>query len=133
MKYNTYVESGLAPILWGWGWAFAVAIPLIYGLMWLSFDFKQPAIAANRDGLFLNRELFKSTFVKWAEFDRIEKQEDGSLWLYFKDPASIIAQQPKWRQPFLKQTYVKDQSPISIENKDKEQAVISSIKRHNNL
>ena len=114
LKYQRNVEIGLAHILYGWG--FAIAIPIIYGLMWFSFDFKNPSFAVNRDGIFLNRELFKKTFLSWSEFDRIEKQENGDLWLYLKDPAKIVKQQPGWRKPFLKQTYVKDKSPINIEN-----------------
>ncbi len=116
LKYGTNVQTGLAPILYGWGWAFAIAIPVIYGLMWLSFDFKNPSFAVNKDGIFINRELFKKTFLPWKEFDRIEEQDNGVLWLYMKDPAKIVSQQLGFRKPFLKQTYVKDKSPISLEN-----------------
>lgn len=116
LKYGTNVHTGLAPILYGWGWGFAIAIPIIYGLMWLSFDFKNPSFAVNRDGVFINRELFKKTFLPWNEFDRIDEQDNGELWLYMKDPAKIVKQQLGFRKPFLKQTYVKDQSPISLEN-----------------
>lgn len=118
LKYGTNVETGLAPILYGWGWGFAVAIPIIYGLMWFSFDFKNPSFAVNRDGIFVNRDLFKETFLSWDEIERIEKKENGVLWLYLKNPEKIIGQQPGWRRPFLKQTYVKDQSPMALENED---------------
>lgn len=116
LKYGTNVETGLASILYGWGWGFAIAIPIIYGLMWFSFDFKNPSFAVNRDGVYINRELFKRTFLRWEEFEKIEKQENGILWLYFKNPEQVIGRQPTFYKPFLKQTYLKEKSPMAIEN-----------------
>lgn len=130
VKYGRYVEAGLAPILYGWGWGFAIFIPIIYGLMWFSFDFKNPSFAVNRDGIFINRELFKKTFLAWNEFDRIEKKEEGHLWLYLKDAEKIVNQQPGWRKPFLKQTYVKDGAPISVTNDEKHEKIIQAIERY---
>ncbi|MFT5821132.1 MAG: hypothetical protein ACI8ZM_002381 [Crocinitomix sp.] len=115
-KRGRNVESGLASILYGWGWTFAVAMPICYGLLWMTLDFKNPILAVNKDGLFVNRELFKKTFLSWNEFDRIEEQEKGELWLYFKDPVKIVSQQSGFRKPLLKQTYVKSKSPMTLEN-----------------
>lgn len=126
LKYGTNVETGLASILYGWGWAFAITIPIIYGLMWFSFDFKNPSFAVNKDGVFINRELFKHTFLHWDEFEKIEKQTNGTIWMYFKNPEKIISQQPRFYKPFLKQTYLKDKSPMAIEN-DEDFAPIAAL------
>lgn len=130
LKRQRNVETGLAPILYGWGWGFAVAIPIIYGLMWFSMDFKNPAFGVNKTGVFVNRELFKQTFLPWAEFDKIEKQPDGSVWMYLKDPAKIVAQQPGFRKPFLKQTYVKDKSPMTVEPEGDYAAIVALIEKY---
>ena len=130
IKYGSNVERGLAPTLYGWGWGFAVAIPIIYGLMWMSFDFKNPSLAVNKEGVFINRELFKQTFLNWDEFEKLEKNSEGHLSFYLKDPAKIVAQQPGWRKPFLKQTFVKDKSPIAIENDERTEKIVELIEKY---
>ncbi len=110
------VETGLASILYGWGWGFAVAIPVIYGIMWFTLDFKNPTLAVNKEGLFKNGEFFKKTFLPWSEFSSVQKQENGDLWMQLKDPQKIVDQQSGMGKAFLKQTYVKDNSPITISN-----------------
>ncbi|MCB0401131.1 MAG: hypothetical protein KDD41_03545 [Flavobacteriales bacterium] len=113
-------EKGLAPTLYGWGLGFVIAIPIIYGLMWSSFDFKNPSIAANKEGLFLNKEFFKKTFINWNEFSNINQQENGELHLTLKNPEGIVDQQKGIGKAFLKQTYVKDRSPITLDPADSE-------------
>ncbi|NOQ74058.1 MAG: hypothetical protein GQ574_18775 [Crocinitomix sp.] len=115
LKYGRNIESGLASILYGWGWAFAIAMPICYGLLWMTLDFKNPIFAVNKDGIFVNRELFKKTFFQWNEFDRIEEHDKGALWLYFKDPAKIVSEQSGPRKILLKQTYIKNKSPMTLE------------------
>lgn len=130
LKYGTNVETGLAPTLYGWGWGFTIAIPIIYGLMWMSFDLKNPSLAINKDGIFLNRELFKKTFLPWAEFKRFEKDDNGGYLLYLNDPQKIVNQQPGWRKPFLKQTYVKEGAAIGIEKDERTAEIIQLLDKY---
>lgn len=130
LKYGTNVERGLAPTLYGWGWGFAIAIPIIYGLMWMSFDFKNPSLAVNKSGIFINRELFKQTFMEWDEFEKMEKDSEGNISLFPKDPKKMVAQQPVWRRPFLKQTFVKDKSPISLEKDERTEQIVELAEQY---
>ena len=106
--------TGPASYLYYWGLGFAIAIPVIYGLMWFSLDFKNPALAVNSEGLFMNQEGFKKMFLTWSDFERMEKKDDDDLRLYMKDPESIVKQQPAFARPFLTQTFVKERSPVTL-------------------
>lgn len=105
---------GLASQAVSWGTVFAIAIPIVYGLMWFSVDFKNPSLGANNQGIFLNREGFKKTFIKWSEFSHFEKKSDGQYRMYMKDPQSVIDRLPGATKGLLKKTYVTDKSPIVI-------------------
>jgi hypothetical protein len=127
---------GIASILFSWGLVFAIAIPVIYGLMWMTVDFKNPALAVNKRGIFINREGFKKAFITWNDFERIEKKSDSELKLFMKNPQEIVSQQPGFAKPFLTQTYVKDKSPITISAEDdgeKGQEIINLVIRHSGL
>ena len=105
---------GLAPTLQGWGYGFAICIPIVYGLMFWATDFKNPALAVNKDGLFINQQLFSKTFVTWAEMTQ-EHHESGELWIRFKDPAAIVEKQSAVAKVFLKATYVKEKGPFTLD------------------
>lgn len=109
---------GTASIAVSWGTIFAIAIPVVYTLMWFSIDLKNPSLGANNQGFFINRDGFSKTFLKWNEFDRIARKDDGQYWLYLKNPAEVVERQPAARKPFLRKTYVTDQSPIVIGGED---------------
>ncbi len=130
VKRQRNVETGLAPILYGWGWMFTIAIPLIYGLMWWSFDFKNPVLGVNKNGLFINKDLFKNTFLHWGEFNRIERNANGDMLLFLLDPQKIVAQQPGFRKVFLKQTFVVQKAAICIENELRNKAIIACIQEY---
>jgi hypothetical protein len=104
------------------------------GLMWMTLDFKNPALAVNKDGLFINREGFKQTFLKWDEFERIDKVSDDELRLYMKNPEEVVSRQPGFRKVFLKQTYVKEKSAITITSDDSSvsdaRAVVDAIRKY---
>ncbi|HTF04975.1 MAG TPA: hypothetical protein VK826_13200 [Bacteroidia bacterium] len=127
---------GIASTLFSWGLVFAIAIPVIYGLMWMSLDFKNPALAVNKRGLFINREGFKKAFITWNDFERIEKKGAGELQLFMKNPQEIVAQQPAFARPFLTQTFVKDRSAITLSAEDdgeKGQKIIDLVIQHSGL
>jgi hypothetical protein len=109
-------RGGLASILYSWGLIFAVAIPLIYGLMWFSIDFKNPALGVNKNGVFINQEGFKKAFLKWNEIERIEKRGENELRIYMKNPEEVVKRQPAAMRPFLTQTFVKDRSPYLLKS-----------------
>lgn len=106
--------SGAAPIINSWSWMFAVAIPIVYGLMFFTTDFKNPSIAINRKGLFINEQLLKMVQLQWNQFKLIEITKDYVI-IKFKNPEDIVNHQPAWRKLFLKQTFVKDQSQFCFE------------------
>lgn len=124
-------QRGLAPTLFGWGIGFAIAIPIVYGAMWTTIDFKNPSLAANKEGIFINKEFFKKTFISWDQFSEISFS-NGALNLKMKDPQSIVNQQKGMGKPFLKQTYVKDESPFSIdpEESEKHAELVEFIRSH---
>jgi hypothetical protein len=112
---------GPASIAVSWGAVFAIAIPVVYGLMWFTIDTKNPSLGANNRGLFLNREGFRMTFIRWTDFSHIEKRIDGEYRLYMKDPQQVIDRQPAATRAFLRKTYVTDKSPIVIGGNDKQE------------
>lgn len=109
---------GPASIAVSWGTIFACVMPVIYGLMWFSIDLKNPSLGANNQGLFINREGFKKTFIKWNEFSHVEKKEGDEYRMYMKDPQQVIDRQPAATRAFLKKTFVTDKSPIVIGGSD---------------
>lgn len=124
--YSYYVQdvltgkisiTGAAPIINSWSWMFAVAIPIVYGLMFFATDFKNPSIAINRKGLFINEQLLKMVQLEWNQFDLIEITKDYVI-IKFKNPEDIVSHQPSWRKLFLKQTFIKDQSQFCFEKSD---------------
>lgn len=123
-------RTGIASVLYYWGLGFGIAIPVIYGLMWFSVDFKNPALGVNKQGVFINQEGFKKAFLKWEDFERMEKKENGDLRMYMKDPASIVKQQPAATRPFLTQTFVKDKSPITLSASEKAEKIIELIVKY---
>jgi hypothetical protein len=126
-------REGPASAALTWGSVFAIAIPVMYGLMWMNTDMKNPSLGANSQGLFLNRNGFKKAFIRWEDFGRIEKKNDGAIWLYMKNPEAIIAAMPGSAKVFLKKTYVTDQSPIVLSAEsadDPEQRVMDVVSKH---
>lgn len=123
---------GPASIALSWGGIFAIAIPIVYGLMWMSIDLKNPALGANNQGFFINRDGFKKAFLKWNEFERIEKNSETNLWLYMKNPQEIVDRQPGFAKVFLKKTYVTDKSPIviSAEASPEEGRVVELVRKY---
>lgn len=113
-------DRGLGPTLFGWGIGFSIAIPIMYGLMWMSLDFKNPALAVNKNGFFINKEFFKNTFIRWEEFADIN-MNNGFLNLVMKDAEAIVNRQKGIGKAFLKQSYVKDNSPITIDPNESSQ------------
>jgi hypothetical protein len=126
--------TGPASILYSWGLMFAIAIPVIYGLMWFSIDFKNPALAVNKSGVFINQEGFKKAFLKWDEFDRIEKKGEDELRLYMKNPEEVVKRQPAAMRPFLTQTFVKDRSPYTLTpSSDNAKKVIELVGKYSGM
>jgi hypothetical protein len=126
-------RTGIASVLYYWGLGFAIAIPVIYGLMGLTLDLKHPALGVNKLGIFINQEGFKKTYLKWDAFERIERRINGELWLYLKDPANVVKQQPAMVRPFLTQTYVKERSPITISPSGSGQKIIGLAIKYGGL
>jgi|GEM_PF-2326686 len=141
-EYTFYVKeiftgkeklAGLPTILYYWGLGFVIAMPVLYGLMWLSIDFKHPALGVNSKGIFLNREGFRKTFLEWHEFDRMERQGNGDLWLYMKDPEGVVKRQPAFARPFLSQSFVKTRSPITLSREEKAREIIDLVTKHSGM
>jgi hypothetical protein len=121
---------GPASIAVSWGCAISVTMPIVYGLMWFTIDTKNPSLGANNQGLFINREGFRKTFIRWSEFSHIEKRNDGQYRMYMKDPQQVIDRQPGAIKPFLKKTYVTDKGPIVIGAKYEERPIADLIGKY---
>ena len=114
-------QTGIASILYGWGWGFVIVIPVVYGIMWTTLDFNNPILAVNKDGLYINKEGIKKTFLSWEEFSINTNINNGDLELRFKEPEKIVALQKGIIKAFVKQSYVKQKLPFVIK---KEQEII---------
>jgi len=110
-------ERGLGPAAKKWGIGFAIFIPLVYGIMAATLDFKNPAYAVNREGFYINKDMFRKTFIAWSEVASIERISDSELHIRLKDMESVIARQRGFTKPFLKTTYVTQNQPIVVSGK----------------
>jgi hypothetical protein len=123
--------TGPASLALSWGIILAVIMPIIYGLMWMSIDLKNPSLGVNNQGLFINREGFKKTFIKWNEFERTDLRDGKEVWLYLRNPEEVVSRQPGFAKAFLKKTYVTDRSPITVHGESEdEQKVVQAISRY---
>lgn len=108
--------KGLAPTLYGWGWAFAIGIPVVYSLMALSLDFKNPAFAVNKDGFYINKNMFRKTFVTWKQVSTLERVDPTEIHVRLHNIEEVINKQSGIAKPFLKSTYITQGNPIKINN-----------------
>ena len=135
--YDDYVEVmytiqgnprdvGWPAPLRNWGFIMMIAIPLCLSPIVFATDRKQPPLALNPDGLFVNQQLFKACLIRWDEIKRMgwEEADDGtttlSVWL--KDPRAVINRQPIFARPLLRQSYAKSfegapLAPLTFENR----------------
>ncbi len=107
---------GLAPTLYGWGWGFAIGIPVVYGLMALSLDFKNPSFAVNKDGFYINKSMFRKTFITWQEVSSLERVDPTEVEIRLINTEEVIGRQSGIAKPFLKSTYITQGNPIKINN-----------------
>lgn len=85
-----------------------VTLPFLY----LMQDWKNPSLALNHEGVFINQQLIKNTFVPYSNISGIIRTPEGYK-IAFKDLADILKQQSFIFKPFVKYNLENDNFYIS--------------------
>lgn len=105
-------EKGWAPTIYGWGIGMIICILFIMFIVWRTVDFKNPSLIVHQNGLTINKEFFKNTFVEWDEIKTIRKKEgvidSTTIEVKFKDSKEIVSRHKGISKAFLTQNYIKD-------------------------
>ena len=101
-----------------WAIGFLVLTPLTWAMMFFGQDRKQPALGANRDGLFINQQLVKATYVPWSEISEIVST-DNEMTVTFAHPDRIINAQRFPYKPFVKANVTQASNTMSFPDEDK--------------
>jgi hypothetical protein len=101
IKLQRNVTVGWPATVSGWGWWLGIGAIVISPMMFFMQDFKNPSLALTLDGLFINQQLIRNTFVPFANVDKVVKDGKGYR-IFFKDNKQIIQQQVFLFKPFVK-------------------------------
>ncbi len=116
---GTSGRFGWPVTLYWWGIYIGIIAPGCFVLIYFILNKKDPSLALNATGLFINQQLISKTLVPWKDISRIEKEQQGKvsiLHIYFKNPQQIIEQQSSSKQVFLKEN-LKDGEPLKCDNR----------------
>lgn len=118
LKQGREVTAGWPTTLQGWSIGFAICIPIVYGIMaLLMWDFKNPVLAVNDQGIFINMIMFKKCFIRWDEIksvDRIRENNKDALQLTFHNPKAVVDKNPGFFKAFLKE--YAEGNPVTLNN-----------------
>lgn len=113
--------GGWPTLVFSWGILLGIALPAMLVLMALLMRDKQnPALALNREGIFINQQMIKATMVKWDDIAHIERGSQfgmASLAIHLKYPEAVIEAQRPVKKPFLKET-LKDGKPLHCQTRN---------------
>ncbi|HLP13191.1 MAG TPA: hypothetical protein VK177_14740 [Flavobacteriales bacterium] len=112
-------EAGWPVKLYWYGMYGMIVSVVGFLIVYFMQDKKNPVLALNSNGIFINQQMIKQTLVEWANIARIDKKLEGNnvtLDIYFVDANKIIEKQAGPKKAFLKEN-LKDGKPLSVSNK----------------
>lgn len=118
-KIQQNITTGWPVTLYWWGIYLGCTLPFALLLVYFMQDKKNPSLALNKEGIFLNQQLIKQTTVKWNDIAKIEKKKNEnntSIEFYFKDASKIVEAQTGMKKAFVKEN-LKDNKPFVCEDR----------------
>lgn len=104
-----------------WAIGFLVFTPPAWAMMFFGQDRKQPALAANKEGLFINQQLVKATFVPWKQIKEVTATQT-EMTVEFGYPDQVINAQKFPYKPFVKANVSQAGNSMSFENEGNPEA-----------
>lgn len=112
LKYQRNIEVGWPVTLHTWSLWLGIAIIVFAPMIYFMQDWKNPSLALHADGLFINQQGMRNTFIPYKNIKALVK-EGSSFNILLLNSAEIVQQQVFFFKPFIKSNLAQNTINIS--------------------